>query len=84
MDFRIFEWLIVVVVNYAWALKLSRGKKNAIYFAGMAVFFAVMLRDIGTVPYKVLFIMACALPGFLSKYLFDKILRAGGIHAYGH
>jgi len=67
--------IIVVVVNYVWILRLSSRTKNAIYFVGIALFFAVMMRDIGYVPYKVLFIMACALIGFLSKYLFDKIFR---------
>lgn len=74
--------IIVVAVNYVWVLKLSLRKKNAIHFVGMALFFADMIRDIGYVPYKVLFIMACALIGFLSKYLFDRILSPGGINKH--
>lgn len=66
--------IMVLIINYAWLLKLNNKAKHGLIFFCILLFTLFYIKDYTDTPYKVMLLLFCAIIGFLSKYIFDRII----------
>lgn len=65
---------MVIIINYACFI-LNNKAQNYLMIFCIIIFVSFYLMQFSIFPYKVTMLVFCALIGFLSKYLFNKIIK---------
>jgi UDP-N-acetylmuramyl pentapeptide phosphotransferase/UDP-N-acetylglucosamine-1-phosphate transferase len=66
--------VLVIIVNYIKHFRSLNRYETIILISAMIIFCIIWIKDLGYTPYKTSLFLFCALCGFLSRYLFDRLI----------